>query len=121
VRLELSQRIDRERSLTRFAVTDTGPGIALDDQARLFTAFERIASTDARQIEGTGLGLHISRALADAINGSITFESATGEGSTFALEVSVPTSPVRTLACPGDRGTRTADGIAGAPRIVPSV
>ena len=92
VRLELSQRIDRERSLTRFAVIDTGPGIALEDQARLFTAFERIASADARQIEGTGLGLHISRALADAIDGSITFESATGEGSTFALEVVVPTS-----------------------------
>ena len=92
VRLELSQRIDRERSLTRFAVIDTGPGIALDDQARLFTAFERIASADARQIEGTGLGLHISRALADAIDGSITFESATGEGSTFALEVAVRAS-----------------------------
>jgi protein-histidine pros-kinase len=93
VRLQLSQHIDRERSLTRFAVIDTGPGIALEDQARLFTAFERIASADARQIEGAGLGLHISRALADAIDGSITFESATGEGSTFALEVAVPTSP----------------------------
>ena len=92
VRLELSQRIDPERSLTRFAVIDTGPGIALEDQARLFTAFERIASADARQIEGAGLGLHISRALADAIEGSITFESATGAGSTFALEVTVPTS-----------------------------
>ena len=100
VRLELSQRIDRERSLARFAVIDTGPGIALEDQARLFTAFERIASADARQIEGAGLGLHISRALADAIDGSITFESAAGEGSTFALEVAVPTSPVRTLGCP---------------------
>ncbi|MGD1059480.1 MAG: PAS domain S-box protein [Solirubrobacteraceae bacterium] len=94
VRLELSQRIDRERSLTRFAVIDTGPGIALEDQARLFTAFARIASADARQIEGTGLGLHISRALADAIDGSITFESATGEGSTFALEVAVATGAV---------------------------
>ncbi len=92
VRLELSQRIDRERSLTRFAVIDTGPGIALEDQARLFTAFERIASADARQIEGAGLGLHISRALADVIGGSITLESATGEGSTFTLEVTVPTS-----------------------------
>jgi two-component system, sensor histidine kinase and response regulator len=97
VRLELSQRIDRERSLTRFAVIDTGPGIALEDQARLFTAFERIASADARQTEGAGLGLHTSRALADAIDGSVTFESATDEGSTFALEVAVPASPVRTL------------------------
>jgi PAS domain S-box-containing protein len=90
VRLELSQHIDRERSRTRFAVIDTGPGIAPEDQTRLFTAFEQIASTDARPIEGTGLGLHISQTLADLIDGSITFESVTGAGSTFALEVTVP-------------------------------
>lgn len=91
VRLELSQHIDRERSLTRFAVVDTGAGIAPEDQTRLFTAFDQIASTDARPIEGTGLGLHISQTLAGLIDGSITFESATGDGSTFALEVAVPT------------------------------
>ncbi|MGD1056011.1 MAG: ATP-binding protein [Solirubrobacteraceae bacterium] len=87
VRLELSQRIDRERSLTRFAVIDTGPGIAPEDQAQLFTAFEQITRTDARPIDSTGLGLHISRTLAALIGGTITFESATGEGSTFALEI----------------------------------
>jgi PAS domain S-box-containing protein len=92
VRLELSQQIDRERSLTRFAVIDTGPGIAPEDQTRLFTAFEQIANTDARPIEGTGLGLHISQTLAELIHATITFESMTGNGSTFTLEITVPTS-----------------------------
>ncbi len=94
VRLELSQRTDRERSLTRFAVIDTGPGIAPKDQAQLFTAFEQIASVDARPIDGTGLGLHISRTLAGLIGGEITVGSATGEGSTFALEIGGAVNPV---------------------------
>jgi PAS domain S-box-containing protein len=87
VRLELSQRVDGGRSLTRFAVIDTGRGIALEDQARLFAAFEQIAGTGARAVEGTGLGLHISQTLAGLIDGAVTVESAPGEGSTFALEV----------------------------------
>jgi PAS domain S-box-containing protein len=87
VRLELSQRVGRHRSLTRFAVIDTGRGIAPEDQTRLFTAFEQIAGAGARAVEGTGLGLHISQTLAGLIDGSVTVESAPGEGSTFALEV----------------------------------
>jgi protein-histidine pros-kinase len=90
VRLELSQRLDGNRSVTRFAVIDTGRGIAPEDHKHLFAAFEQIKNADAPAPEGTGLGLHISQSLAGRIGGNITFESVPGEGSTFTLEVTGP-------------------------------
>jgi len=92
VRLDLTQRLDGNRSVTRFAVIDTGRAIAPEDHKRLFAAFEQIKNAAAPVREGTGLGLHISQALAGQIGGNITFESVPGEGSTFALEVTGPAS-----------------------------
>lgn len=68
-------------------VQDTGPGIPADDQTRLFEAFSRVESADRRHHEGTGLGLHLSRKLAEALGGRIHFESTEGQGSTFTLEL----------------------------------
>ncbi|MFN4118086.1 PAS domain S-box protein [Acidovorax sp.] len=68
-------------------VQDTGPGIPAEDQPRLFEAFSRVESADRRHQEGTGLGLHLSRKLAEALGGSLTFESAEGQGTTFTLEI----------------------------------
>lgn len=65
-------------------VTDTGPGIAAADQARLFHAFERLGA-ETRGVEGTGIGLALSRGLAEAMSGRIDVRSAVGEGSTFTL------------------------------------
>jgi PAS domain S-box-containing protein len=87
VRLELSQRLEANRSVTRFAVIDTGRGIAPEHHARLFAAFEQIKNADTPMREGTGLGLHISQALAGQIGGNITVESVPMQGSTFALEI----------------------------------
>ncbi len=70
-----------------FSVEDTGPGIALPDQARLFEAFSRVDAADRRKLEGTGLGLHLSRKLAEQMGGQITFQSEYGKGSTFTLEL----------------------------------
>ncbi|MBU0747768.1 MAG: PAS domain S-box protein [Gammaproteobacteria bacterium] len=71
-------------------VQDTGPGIPADDQTRLFEAFSRVESADRRHQEGTGLGLHLSRKLADALGGRIHFESTEEQGSTFILELPEP-------------------------------
>ncbi|MFN3438672.1 MAG: PAS domain S-box protein [Acidovorax sp.] len=71
-------------------VQDTGPGIPGDDQTRLFEAFSRVESADRRHHEGTGLGLHLSRKLAEALGGRIHFESTEGQGSTFTLELPEP-------------------------------
>jgi protein-histidine pros-kinase len=67
-------------------VRDTGPGIPEREQPRLFEAFSRVESADRRHHEGTGLGLHLSRKLAEALGGSVSLASAEGEGSTFTVE-----------------------------------
>lgn len=71
-----------------FSVEDTGPGIAPADQARLFEAFSRGEAADRRAVVGTGLGLHLSRRLADALGGTITFRTELGKGSVFTLNLS---------------------------------
>ncbi|KRC19237.1 PAS domain-containing sensor histidine kinase [Acidovorax sp. Root217] len=67
-------------------VQDTGPGIPLVDQSRLFEPFSRVEGAERHQ-EGSGLGLHLSRKLAQALGGDITLHSRPGEGSTFILDL----------------------------------
>jgi signal transduction histidine kinase len=67
------------------AVHDTGPGISLDDQARIFQEFQQVDSSSTRRKGGTGLGLAISKRLIEMHGGTLTVESALGEGSTFRV------------------------------------
>jgi CheY-like chemotaxis protein len=71
----------------RFEVSDTGIGIAEDDQAGLFDAFVQVDGRADRSRAGAGLGLAISTRLADALGGALTLESTLGEGSTFTLTI----------------------------------
>ena len=66
-------------------VSDTGPGIAPDAQARLFQRFSQVDGSSTRSKGGTGLGLAICQGLAEAMDGSVSVESALGQGSTFRL------------------------------------
>jgi signal transduction histidine kinase len=68
-------------------VTDHGNGIAEEDLPKLFQPFGRLPSAIAAGIQGTGLGLHLSRALAQAQGGDIVVTSRPGEGSTFTLRL----------------------------------
>jgi signal transduction histidine kinase len=69
-------------------VEDTGAGIALEDQTLVFEAFKQ-TDTGLRQGGGTGLGMPISRSLAEAHGGRLWFESAPGKGSTFYVSLPV--------------------------------
>ncbi|MGE3233906.1 MAG: sensor histidine kinase [Thermoleophilia bacterium] len=73
----------REGDELLIAVSDTGPGIAPDDRELIFERFRQ--GGDARDGEGTGLGLPLSRALAELHGGRLWVESRLGEGSTFVL------------------------------------
>jgi signal transduction histidine kinase/CheY-like chemotaxis protein len=73
------------------AVADTGPGIDEAEQAELFHAFSQ-GELGKKSGEGTGLGLHISRQLAQAMGGDLTLQSHLGKGSTFTCHVEAPES-----------------------------
>jgi PAS domain S-box-containing protein len=68
------------------SVSDTGPGFSAEDLARLFTPFDRLGA-EASEIEGTGLGLALSRSLADAMGGTLHATSHPGTGATFELRL----------------------------------
>jgi two-component system sensor histidine kinase BarA len=87
-RIEVNASLHDEKTV-RIAVSDTGPGIALDDEEKIFEKFRQIDGSLTRETTGTGLGLAISKELAGLLTGSIGLESRPGEGSTFWLDIPV--------------------------------
>jgi PAS domain S-box-containing protein len=84
------------------AVTDNGEGIASDKQDRIFHAFDRLGE-ERGEVEGTGIGLVITKRIIEAMGGSIGFESIEGQGSTFWLELPL-TLPHQSAELSADSG-----------------
>jgi protein-histidine pros-kinase len=85
VRLEVTRALRDARSVTEFVVRDTGVGIRPEDLSRLFEAFSQVDPASKKHREGTGLGLHLSRKLAELMGGRVSVASEYGQGSTFTL------------------------------------
>ena len=84
--VSIEERRDDDISL-KFSVKDTGIGVKKEDMDKLFTAYERLDEKKNSGIQGTGLGLDISRRFAELMGGSLTCESEYGKGSEFILTV----------------------------------
>lgn len=79
--------IRHEKQQLIIEVTDSGPGISAEQQVRIFQAFEQADVSTTRQFGGTGLGLFISRRLAELLGASLSLHSTLGFGSCFTLHL----------------------------------
>jgi CheY-like chemotaxis protein len=99
---------DADQPEVLLSVADTGPGIAPEDQAKLFEAFSQVDASPTRKTGGTGLGLSICRNLVELHGGTIWVESQPGKGSAFffTLPLQPPAESVE------------AESVAGAPFVL---
>jgi signal transduction histidine kinase len=93
-------------TMVRIAVADTGVGIAPEQQAKLFSPFERLDAGRSK-VEGTGLGLAISRQLMKRMGGTIDVQSELGRGSVFTLELPAGEGPVMSATGAATQPVRT--------------
>jgi len=99
----------------RFAVKDTGIGIAPEHQGALFKPFQQVDDTTTRRFGGTGLGLAISRNLVEMMGGEVEMHSVLGEGSTFSFKI--PSTPFAGVPRTPPRLTDLKLAVVAAPGV----
>ena len=88
IKLSLVSVMERGVVTLKFKISDTGYGIKKEDFDKLFEKFSRLDSATSNEIEGTGLGLVITKKYVDLMGGKIWFESEFGVGTTFFVDIS---------------------------------
>lgn len=83
-------RLSTHNDQVRIQVCDTGIGIAIEAQTRIFRPFTQAGAAITRQYGGTGLGLALTRSLCEAMHGGLTIRSQIGQGSQFCAELPLP-------------------------------
>ena len=87
IKIVVNKEIKNNEVLLKFRVSDTGYGIKKEDYDKMFEKFSRLNSATTNEIEGTGLGLVITKKYVDLMGGKIWFESEYEVGTTFYVEV----------------------------------
>ena len=87
VYLSVNYKKINEDVMLVLSVSDTGQGMKEEDKEKLFSEYSRFNTETNRSIEGTGLGLNITKKLVEMMNGNISVESEYGKGSTFSVTV----------------------------------
>ncbi|MBU2358504.1 MAG: hypothetical protein KKB02_06175, partial [Alphaproteobacteria bacterium] len=83
----ITMRCNWHTTGVRISVSDQGPGISDEFRDRIFSQFQQANATVTRDVGGTGLGLYITRAIIEAMDGQISFDSVPGEGATFHIDL----------------------------------
>jgi len=93
VHLKVSLNEKDDKSFIRFEVEDTGIGIPLEKQKKVFESFAQADGSHTRKYGGTGLGLSITKQLTELLGGQITLTSGEGKGSVFTIEIPTGIDP----------------------------
>jgi signal transduction histidine kinase len=112
VRGQIVVKLTRQESEIVCSVEDDGPGIALDEQERIFERFYRPENSVTQANIGTGLGLPIAKALVELHEGRIWVRSESGRGSAFYFSVPCPTKPIAETATTRMESTTRIEGTA---------
>jgi CheY-like chemotaxis protein/anti-sigma regulatory factor (Ser/Thr protein kinase) len=85
--VRVTASFDAEKKRVNLSVRDTGIGIAPQDLGRIFEEFSQVETKIQKRVKGTGLGLPLSKSLAELLGGELTVESVLGQGSVFKLSI----------------------------------
>lgn len=106
-------RVEHRNVFLHFTVWDTGTGISLEEQARLFQPYSQIPNVVAGRQEGTGLGLALTQKLAELHGGWVEVQSELNRGSEFTIVLPIAGAAMQVSVTPSPSGTTSVTGMTG--------